>query len=197
MGGHHQYTRINGDIFSDIHAKALKYCSWYCEDFSCHNNIVEFDPCWFHYDKQMEQANMKQRHNKFKHLNEKLFLFTILYYPPMMKYLFSIVTASYQSKIISKVFSSKMNGKWKHYQNILFQESAQNQEEDIYYFKCGNNKCRFSLEEDKSGGNNNSHIIYVNGMTGNPLFPDHHLLLVAIQYDKWYKENIVHSSLTR
>ena len=110
----------------------------------------------------------------------------------MVKYLFSIVTTLRHSKIISKVFTSKMNGKWKHYQKILFKKSVENLEEDMYYFRCDNDRCCFDLVEQKYG-TNNDHVFYLNrsDCESDNGQKQNDFVLVAIQYHKWYRQHII------
>ena len=148
---------------------------------------------WLHYDDEIEQLKMKRSHNRYKYLNETLFLFTILYYPPMVKYLLSIVTTRDYSTRISKVFSSKMNRKWEHYQKILFKKSKFGSfEDDMYYFKCGNNKCSLNVDRNKYG-TNGDHVICVNSGDDNygSLKAQDDFVLVGTEYDACYIEKML------
>ena len=133
-------------------------------DVSEANRSDSSDCCWFYYDSEIEEKQMSMRVDRYKHLQDTLFLFTIFYYPPMMKYLFLIITKLDDKNLNSKVFSNNMIEKWKFYQNNIFKKAKSKcsrwYQESDYFFKCTDGKRTLVVDHIRTDYIGNHHVIY-------------------------------------
>ena len=88
--------------------------------FEKKNNVNDHDVDndWFRYDDEIEYNKMiKKNLHRYKHLFDTMFLFTLLYYPPMIKHLLIVKTPKLTNNIC--IFSESIWKKWDHYKYYM------------------------------------------------------------------------------
>ena len=81
------------------------------------DNVENNNTDWFRYDEEIEYNKMKQQHMRYKHLFDTMFLFTLLYYPPMAKHLLILKTPSWGSD--GCIFSNSIWQKLEYYMHKI------------------------------------------------------------------------------
>ena len=88
-----------------------------CKDKLNSDNNVENNMDWFLYDDEIEYNKMIEKNMRYKHLFDTMFLFTLLYYPPMVKHLLMVKTSMWTNDIC--IFSDSLWQKFNYYQDYM------------------------------------------------------------------------------
>ena len=97
------------------HDKAKMKCSKFLDkdDVDVQNININCNTDWFRYDDEIEYSKMIKQQVRYRYLFDTMFLFTLLYYAPMVKHLLILKTPTWKSDIC--IFSDSIWKKWNYY----------------------------------------------------------------------------------